>query len=114
MMDHILALQQLTQNNRALAVLKMMVGSDRRRGDYKLEDDAITIHFYGSRKASYCKIAYDEGADLYNMSFYKIWRGRMKQIDGMTGIYCDQLKKIFERVTGLYLDVPQIAGIVNA
>lgn len=110
MMDHVLALQQLTQSRKALPTLKIMVGSDRRKGDYKLEDNAVTIHFYGSHKASYCKIEYDEAADLYNMSFFKVWRGQLMQIDGMTGIYCDQMKEIFERVTGLCLDVPRFTG----
>ena len=108
MMDYILTLQQLTQNGRALATLQTMIGSDRKRGDYKLEDNAITIHFYGSRKASYCRIAYDDVRDLYNMSFYKRHRGQRKHIDGVDGLYNDQLKDVFERVTGLSLDVPQL------
>lgn len=37
--------------------------------------------------------------DLYDMEFFNV-RGRL--IEKFKGVYCDQMRDIFERVTGLY------------
>ena len=53
-------------------------------------------------------IIYDEGADLYNMRFYrrtfskKTFECRTKDIETHGGIYCDMLEEMFTMVTGLY------------
>ena len=56
-----------------------------------------------------CKeIIYDEGADLYNVRFYrqsmnhKTFEVTTKDIEKIEGVYCDMLEEIFTDVTGLY------------
>lgn len=53
-------------------------------------------------------IIYDEGADLYNVRFYrqsfsrKTFETKVKDIKVIEGIYCDMLEDVFTDVTGLY------------
>ena len=53
-------------------------------------------------------IIYDEGADLYNMRFYrrtfskKTFECKTKDIAVHEGIYFDMLEEMFTMVTGLY------------
>ncbi len=64
----------------------------------------------GRNKASVnrLEIIYDEGADLYNLRFYrqsfsrKTFEYKVKNIKTYEGIYCDMLEEIFTDVTGLY------------
>ena len=57
--------------------------------------------------ANRLEILYDEGADLYNMRFYrrtfstKTCEVKTKDIMTYEGIYCDMLEVIFTDVTGL-------------
>lgn len=65
-------------------------------------------------KANRLWITYDPGEDLYTMRFFKFTAGRFnrktftysddkeKEIETIQGLYCDQLAKIFEQVTGMY------------
>lgn len=54
------------------------------------------------------EIIYDEGADLYNMRFYrktfskKTFESKTKDIAKYEGVYFDMLEYIFTEVTGLY------------
>lgn len=58
--------------------------------------------------ANRLEIIYDEGADLYNMRFYrrtfstKTCEVKTKDIKTYEGVYCDMLEDIFTDVTGLY------------
>ena len=58
--------------------------------------------------ANRLEIIYDEGADLYNMRFYrktfskKTFKRKSKDIAKYEGVYCDMLENIFRSVTGLY------------
>ena len=58
--------------------------------------------------ANRLEIIYDEGADLYNMCFYrqsvskKTFEVKTKDIKTYEGVYCDMLEDIFTDVTGLY------------
>ena len=55
-------------------------------------------------------IIYDEGADLYNMRFYrrtfskKTFECKTKDIAVHEGIYFDMLEEMFTMVTGLYIN----------
>lgn len=58
---------------------------------------------------SLCKeIINDEGADLYNVRFYrqsmnhKTFEVTTNDIEKIEGVYCDMLEEIFTDVTGLY------------
>ena len=58
--------------------------------------------------ANSLEIIYDEGADLYNLRFYrqsfskKTFEVKTKDIKTYEGVYCDMLEDIFTDVTGLY------------
>ena len=58
--------------------------------------------------ANRLEITYDEGADLYNVRFYrqsmnhKTFEVTTKDIEKIDGVYCDMLEEIFTDVTGLY------------
>lgn len=58
--------------------------------------------------ANRLEIIYDEGADLYNVRFYrqsmnhKTFEVTTKDIEKIEGVYCDMLEEIFTDVTGLY------------
>lgn len=58
--------------------------------------------------ANRLEIIYDEGADLYNVRFYrqsmnhKTFEVTTKDIEKIEGVYCDMLEDIFTDVTGLY------------
>lgn len=58
--------------------------------------------------ANRLEIIYDEGADLYNVRFYrqsmnhKTFEVTTKDIEKIDGVYCDMLEEIFTNVTGLY------------
>lgn len=57
--------------------------------------------------ANRLEIIYDEGADLYNMRFFRIsihhepFDIKVKDIEKIDGVYCDMLEDIFTDVTGL-------------
>ena len=58
--------------------------------------------------ANRVEIIYDEGADLYDLRFYrqsmnhKTFEVKTKDIKTYEGVYCDMLEDIFTDVTGLY------------
>lgn len=58
--------------------------------------------------ANRLEIIYDEGADLYNLRFYrrtfsvKTCEVKTKDVKTYEGVYCDMLENIFTDVTGLY------------
>ncbi len=58
--------------------------------------------------ANRLEIIYDEGADLYDLRFYrqsmnhKTFEVKTKDIKTYEGVYCDMLEDIFTDVTGLY------------
>ena len=56
------------------------------------------------KKVTHVRISLDAGQDLYAVDTYCI-RGTKtwKHLDTITGIYCESLKYIIERMTGLYL-----------
>lgn len=47
-------------------------------------------------------IDYNQASDLYDIEFGKVRKYEYKKIKKYTGIYADQLAKLFEENTGLY------------
>ena len=92
-----IALQQFG-GNRAMC----MIG-----GQYLVHegDNKLSFRFKMSRFANHLVIEYLPGIDLYKLQFGKVGRSEYKIIEVFEGIYCDQLKEIFERKTGLYLSI---------
>lgn len=73
--------------------------------DFLFISSGICFKFRGSRNANFVEVDYDEGSDLYTISFEKVnfrkavsaFRGRFSQAQA------SDLVPIFENVTGLYL-----------
>jgi len=68
--------------------------------------DALSFKFKACKKYNYCKVTLDEGLDLYNVTFSKVdkW-GAQTNEKNIAAVYADQLKKVFESETGLYLSL---------
>jgi len=65
---------------------------------------ALSFKFKGSTKANYVNIALDP-SDTYTLQFGKIVKYDLKPTGEFHGIYADQLKRTFEKFTGLYLSL---------
>ena len=98
-------LQQLGGRGR----LKAMIGAR----DFSSRDDGRTLHFKfpACPKANVCKITLN-ALDTYDVTFIKVGRLSRKtyevpvQTTGeFSGVYCDQLREVFEGFTGLYLSL---------
>ena len=102
-MDYNQTIQQLG----GFGKLKAMVGAHT---FIKHEaEKALSFKFKGSRKCNYIKITLD-ASDTYNVEIGRVTNGKVKGftykvIDESAGIYCDQLKPLFESITGLYLSL---------
>lgn len=100
-----IALQQLTANEqRPTGALKLMIGAK----NFSFGESGVSFIFKMFRKANVCRIELNESTDLYNLVFSKIARYELKEVLRFDGLYCDQLKEVFERETGLTLTVPRI------
>jgi len=99
-------LTQLGGRNR----LKAMIGAK----DFFSDNDGATLSFKFKmcKKASFVKITLN-GKDTYDIEFIKPGRLSRKTFEmspnkttgEFTGVYADQLKKVFENFTGLYLSL---------
>lgn len=67
----------------------------------------VTFIFKGSRKMNRVLITYDKKWDLFNLDFVKFSPSKFtsKSIKEYTGLYCNQLKEVFQSTTGLYLSL---------
>ena len=93
-------LQWLTMSRNPLNRLRAMVGAY----DFSLGFDGVFFKFKMCRKANICKIGYNEGLDMFTMTFYKRDKfGIDTVVNDIGDIYCDNMKECFERYTGLYL-----------
>jgi hypothetical protein len=98
--DSKLALQQLCRSEAPVRVLKTLVGSTHvYAGPRKAE-----FTFKMCRKADVCRIEYTVD-DTYKMTFLKIVGHQLVEVEVFDGIYYDDLKKVFESFTGLYLSL---------
>lgn len=52
---------------------------------------------------THIKLTYVPGPDLYTLEFFKIRNIDIKASKKFEGLYCDQIREIIEKETGLYL-----------
>lgn len=64
------------------------------------DKDSVVIKFKGSRIANYVTITLNV-MDTYDVKFSKIQGVNIKTVKVLEGIYNDQLRPLFEEVTGL-------------
>lgn len=100
--DAKLALDQLTQSNNGIGRLVAMIGAK----DFVKGSDHVQFGFKSCRQANKCSIILNAD-DTYTVRFHKFNRRSLecKQVIEFEGVYCDQLKEIFESFTGLYLSL---------
>lgn len=74
---------------------------------YDNNKNALYFDFKLCKKANKCTLQYNEGMDLYTMTFnkYNSRTADFKEIKKYEGLFCDDLKRIFEEFTGLYISL---------
>lgn len=73
----------------------LMTGAQLMRDGAKL-----IVKFKGSKVANYMTIVLNS-MDTYDVQFSKVREGKQTNIREYDGMYCDQIRNLFERVTGL-------------
>ena len=68
--------------------------------DVKWGGISFKLPRFSGVKVNYVKIILND-LDLYEVEFGRIYNNTYKEISKHTGIYNDQLRELFERVTGL-------------
>jgi hypothetical protein len=96
-------MQQIDANG-----LNLMIGANSwsRHGS-----NGISFRFKMSKAANYCKIIYLPETDLYRMELIKIGNApkfKMTTAFDESGLYAEDLMKIFRDVTGLETRMPKI------
>ena len=66
----------------------------------------LSFRFPMCKKANVCRIEYDEGMDLYNMTFSKMRKYEVKEVETFPMLYAEDLKITFEGFTGLDTRLP--------
>ena len=56
---------------------------------------------FAAKKINSVKITLDEGRDLYNVEFNRIWGTKLSSVSKFDGVYFDDLQRIFTDETGL-------------
>ena len=71
--------------------------------DFGIGSDGLQFKIgRNSKSISHIVIDYDRGKDLYNMKFLRVRAGKIKVVKKVTGVYNDQLQKMFTKYTGMY------------
>ena len=80
--------------------LSAMIGAKNFTGD----DNSLKFSFKGSKKANLLKVTLNS-SDLYDMTFCKVRKFDFEDIREVKDVFCEDMKQIFERMTGLYLSL---------
>lgn len=99
---------QLTASHKGFNVLAMMIGAK----NFISLGAGLQFQFakFSGCKSNYCCIEL-LADDTYRLRLYSIRKCDMATHFDASGLYCDQLREIFERETGLTLGVPRVVGI---
>lgn len=97
-------LNDLTESENGYQHLKSMVGaySFLHTATDDNEPDNISFRFKGSRKANWVRITLNE-RDLYDVEFCKMHAFKSVDVAKFENAFNEDLRDIFEDVTGLYL-----------
>jgi hypothetical protein len=79
--------------------LSAMIGAKNFSSD---KEGTLSFKFSMFKKANYVSFKVN-GKDLYDVTFSKLSKYELKEVKVFNDLYFDQLKKIFEEYTGLYL-----------
>lgn len=75
-----------------------------------VDDNSATLVFgrqTGAKKLTHLKVTYNRGADLYDLTAYRYNRKTFQcpVVDELSGAYAEDLRRICEQWTGLYLSL---------
>ncbi len=104
MIDANQALNQLAQANNGMNRLVAMIGA--KNFVQSQEENFVAFKFMrgAANKANYLKITL-RADDTYNLEFGKIHGMNYKVIETLSMVYAEDLKRIFENETKLYLSL---------
>lgn len=66
--------------------------------------DYLMFSFKGTRRCNKLQIRLN-GSDLYDITFYKLYGGHIKSVASYPNTYAEDMHRIIETVTGLYLSL---------
>jgi hypothetical protein len=103
-MDATTTFNQLTQSENGVNRLVSMIGA--KHLSFSEKDSHVSFKFMrgAKNKANYLKIMLTP-ADTYTLEFGKIHGLKYRVIETLAGVYAEDLKRIFESETGLYLSL---------
>ena len=82
-----------------LTLLRLLLGTRK----VLFNDNGIRFDIHGCRKINHIKIEYNEGADLYDVKFFRYDKLSLRVIAEYDDVYADQLCDMIESETGLFL-----------
>lgn len=100
-------LVSLTQNSHPFNCLSAICGTTR------VLDLATKVQFdvhKTLRRISRVTLEYNSECDMFNLVFQRSLRYMLVEVQRVDNLYADQLKDVFERITGLALTIPRIKG----
>ena len=75
--------------------------------DFLKISSGVCFKFRGSKKYNFVEIDYDEGTDLYTVSFekinYRAFDAEKREVERIGSVMAEELVSVFEYTTGLYL-----------
>ncbi len=96
--DEMFSAETIIEQMGGFGNLRMMMGATFLKDT---ENQALIMKFKGSRKANVVEIRLN-AMDLYDMTFRKMGRNGVVDVEEHNDVYNDQLQEIFTKVTGLY------------
>ncbi len=67
--------------------------------------DSVSFKLKRGAKVNYFEVEYDYGSDTYSVQYGNVRGTSYKPKETLSFVYPDQLKRIFEQATGLYLSL---------
>ena len=68
-------------------------------------ENKVTFEMSNRSGFKFFEVKYNEAQDLYELAFIKLRKSKVTRTNETKGVYCDQLRSIFESVTGLYISL---------
>ena len=82
-------------------IMKALLGIDAYR-IIEIGEGGLAFKFKGNRNINYCEVKLMPN-DTYTMNFKRLTAKHSYHIKTFEDVYCNQLKPLFEKTTGLYL-----------
>lgn len=100
--------RQAIQHLGGAGALKVMLNA--RDLVYSEKEGFLRFKFSGNSKANLARISLN-GKDLYDVALLRQRAGVVVEVVAEKDIYAEDLKAVFERLSGLRLGIPRIVGL---